>query len=448
MSKKLKPLFSIRTIAVTETFIAIGVLVLVNLIFFNGDRFTGVNPHPFWFVIILVSAQYGVTEGVFAVIVATLVFLTGNIRARYEGEYLYSYLLEINEQPLLWLISAVIIGSLRFRHVMERNRLRDDLSEALEREEIIATNYEQLRAIRETLEQRLVRHVHTSIDTYKAAKLMESYHPGKILEGVQDLVKALLAPKKFSVYMLKDDRLESVLTYGWARANEYETVIPSSHKIFEQIVGSKHTLCIANEEDENALILQGMLAGPIMSESGTILGMLKIEKIDYADLHVSTVETFRVLCTWIGNAYQQAQNFQTASNNSFVDLENNIYSYEFFKLQADYTTFLARRFNFDLTLIVAKFVDSEEIPAEKYRLAIKALENVVASNLRKIDQIFNYRLASNTYYILLPGTPEGDTMIVMEKITSAFESAQKAAGTDLKLSFSVQSLHKKNQVQA
>ena len=445
MRKKLRPLFSLRTIAVTETLLAIGALVIVNMIFFNGDRFAGINPHPFWFVIILISAQYGVTEGTFAVIVATIAFLYGNVRPRLDGEYLYSYLLDVSEQPLLWLISAVIIGSLRFRHVMERNRLRDDLADALQREEVVAVHYEQLRSIRETLEQRLVRHIHTSIDTYNAAKLMESYSPGKILEGVQDLVSALLSPKKFSVFMLNGDSLDVLLRYGWETANEFKTAIPSSDAIFEYVIGDKHTLCIVSEKDERTLMGQGMLAGPIMAESGQILGMLKIEDIHYADLHVSTVETFKVICTWIGNAYFQAQSYETASSHSYIDLEKNIYSYAFFKLQSDYTTFLARRFNFDLSLIVVKFVESDDISPERYKAAIQQLEGAVTKNLRAIDQIFNYRLAENTYYILLPGTPENNTEIVIEKIANAFAISQKDAATNLKLSFSVQPLHTKNQ---
>ncbi|MBY0406707.1 MAG: hypothetical protein K2Q01_03375, partial [Rickettsiales bacterium] len=218
-----QPLFRIRTIAVAEVFLFIGVLVLVNLFYFNGDRFIGVNPHPFWFVIILISAQYGVGEGVFAVIVATIVFLIGNLRDRAEGEYLYGYLLDVGAQPLLWLISAVILGCLRYRHLQERNRLRAEIAEAAQREETIAVQYEHMRSIREMLEQRLVRQVNTAVDTYKAARLMESNQPGKILEGVQDLVASLLQPRQFSMYLLKGETLEAAITYAWEAESTYRT---------------------------------------------------------------------------------------------------------------------------------------------------------------------------------------------------------------------------------
>ncbi len=442
-----QPLFRLRTIAVIEVFIAIGILLVINLFYFNGDRYTGITPHPFWFVIILISAQYGVAEGVFAVLISTVAFLVGNVRSRGDNEYLYNYLLDINSQPLLWLISAVILGSLRFRHVMERDRLRNDLTEAFKREEIVAVKYEELRMIREMLEQRLVRHANTAIDTYKAVKLMETSHPGRILEGMQDLIVSLLQPKQFSVYMLNGDALNASVTYAWEKPDQYPTHLDSANQLFQEVIGKKRFLCIADEEDE--LILSqhhGMLAGPIMSENGQILGMLKIEQINYTDLHISTLQTFRIVCNWIGNAYYQAEGYQKATSNSFISPANNLYSYEFFKLQADYTTFLAKRFNFDLLLMVVKILDNaENIGGNQYQAGLKALETAVEQNLRKIDQIFNYQMPDHAYYILLPGTGENYGQLVTEKISRAFEAAQKAAGTQLQLSFSTQVLYKKSQ---
>jgi len=441
-----QPLFRLRIIAIAEVFLAIGVLIVINLFYFNGDRFAGINPHPFWFVVILISAQYGVTEGVFAVLVATLAFLVGNVRPRGDGEYIYSYLLDVNSQPLLWLISAVILGSLRFRHVVERDRLRGDLADAFRREEILAAKYEELRMIREMIEQRLVRHVNTAVDTYKAAKLMESPRPGKILEGIQDMVVSLLGPKRFSVYMLNGESLDASITYAWEKPDQYSKSIASNDRLFEEVIGNKRILCIADEGDELILAQRGMIAGPIMAESGQILGMLKIEQMNYTDLHISTLQTFRILCSWIGNAYYQAEDYQKASNNSFINPSNNLFSYEYFKLQADYTTYLAKRFNFDLMLMVVKILDNPDLMnGNTNKQGLKALEKAVEVNLRKIDQIFNYQMTDHTYYILLPGTAENYGQLITTKISSAFEAAQKDAGTNIKLSLSIQVLNPKKQ---
>lgn len=444
MSKP-QPLFRIRTIAVAEVFLAIGLLLIINLIYGNGDRFNGLNPHPFWFVVILVSAQYGVAEGVFAVIVATAAFLIGNVRPRLDGEYIYTYLLDVNSQPLLWLISAVILGCLRFRHVMERDRLKNDLAEAIRRDEIMAIKYEEQRMIREMLEQRLVSHVNTAVDSYKAAKLMESLQPGKILEGIGDLVSSLLRPRQFSLYMLNGNALESTLSHAWESSDQYTRAFHPQDSLFEEVIVNKRTLCIADENDELVLNHQGMLAGPIMAESGQILGMLKIEKIDYTDLTISTLQTFRIVCSWIANAYYQAQDYQKASHNSLINPENDLYSYEFFKRQSDYTAYLAQRFNFDVTLLTVKILPYEGASEETYRQGMKILLQAVMNNLRKADRIFNYQVTDHTYYILLPGTSEAFGPQVMQKITELFEQMQKTNSTQMKLSLSVQPIHKKKQ---
>lgn len=435
-------LLRIRTIAVTETLLAIGALLIINLFFFNGDRFVGVSPHPFWFVVILISAQYGVWEGTFATLVATLAFLIGNVRPRGEGEYLYSYLFDVDAQPLLWLVSAFILGSLRFRHIVERDRLRNELAEAAKREEIVATQYEHLRSIKETLEQRLVKQFNTAVDIYKAAKLMETYKPTEILEGLQELVRVLLNPRKFSVFMLNEEALEVYLEYAWASPDEFAKTIPSTQRLYEEVIGNKRLVCIANADDEQILQHQGMLAGPIMSENGKILGMLKIEDIGFSDLHVSTLETFQIVCTWIANAYFQAEDYQKISGLSVINPDNNIFSFEFFKQQINYVTYLAKRFKFEVALVTMTFIFDEATTREKYEAAVQSLREAIEKNLRNIDQMFNYQTEKYTYRVLLPGTSEENTQLVISKIQNAFEAAQQEAGTHVKLSFAAQTLQK------
>jgi hypothetical protein len=440
--KPKKPIFRIRAIAIAEVLLAIGILIIVNLLYFNGDRFEGVNPHPFWFVVILVSAQYGVAEGVFAVVVATFFYLIGNVRPRGEDEYIYAYLLDINSQPLLWLISALIIGLLRYRHILERDRLRHNLREAIEREEITAAQYEQLRMIREMLEQRLVRQVNTVVDTYHAARLMESLEPGKILEGVQDLVTTLLHPKKFSLYTLKDDRLELTLNSAWEPEDKFARTFQSRDRLFEEVIGKQRVLSVADGSDELILGHEGMIAGPIKAETGQILGMLKIEDIAYTDLNISTIQAFHLVGQWIGTAYYQAKDYEKVAGQSFINPDNNMYSYEFFKERSDYTTQLGKRFNFDVTVITAKIIGDDAGNKDLYKRGMKWLQNAVEKSLRKADTLCNYQVTDYTYYILLPGTPEANGQKVIEKIRTAFDDQQDQSDK-LKLSLSTQSLYQK-----
>jgi hypothetical protein len=83
--------------------------------------------------------------------------------------------------------------------------------------------------------------------------------------------------------------------------------------MFREIVARQRTLCISKPEDEFVLQDEGILAAPIIDkESGEVLGMLKIEKMNFFDLHFSNIQSFQLLCEWIADAYVQAQRFTAA----------------------------------------------------------------------------------------------------------------------------------------
>ena len=52
----------LRAAALAESLVLLGAALLVDQFLFNGDRFAGVSPHPFWIVVLLVAAQYGTSE--------------------------------------------------------------------------------------------------------------------------------------------------------------------------------------------------------------------------------------------------------------------------------------------------------------------------------------------------------------------------------------------------
>jgi hypothetical protein len=65
----------------------------------------------------------------------------------------------------------------------------------------------------------------------------------------------------------------------------------------------REMLSLVHKDQEKLLDGQGMLAAPIYEEdTGRLLGMLKIEKIGFINMNVSTHETLRVVCEWIAVA--------------------------------------------------------------------------------------------------------------------------------------------------
>ncbi|MCH8858369.1 MAG: hypothetical protein IID54_02170, partial [Proteobacteria bacterium] len=65
----------IRLAAVCEAFILFGFLLAVDAFLGAGDRFFTMQPHPFWVPVLLIAAQYGLENGLFAAAVASIALL-------------------------------------------------------------------------------------------------------------------------------------------------------------------------------------------------------------------------------------------------------------------------------------------------------------------------------------------------------------------------------------
>jgi transcriptional regulator with GAF, ATPase, and Fis domain len=134
-------------------------------------------------------------------------------------------------------------------------------------------------------------------------------------------LRAGLNPQKFSVYLLNGNTLEAVYNEGWSDEDTFGRVYDSSSALYQEVIVMSRRLCAANAADALALEDQALLAGPIKSaETGQVVGMLKVEKMDALDFNMSAVENFRVICDWIGSAYARARLFERMSAQSQPEL--------------------------------------------------------------------------------------------------------------------------------
>lgn len=434
-------IIGIRVSAIVEALVMLVVLTLIDAFFLNGDRFWNVNPHPFWIPVLLLAAQYGTAEGLVAALLATLFLLVGNMPAVAEGQGHYDYLYELSINPILWFVAGWLIGELRQRHVRERDELRKELADATQRENVISDSYKFVRNRKEALEVQVSGQLASSIEAYRAAKAVETLDPKSVMQGVERLVKSVLGPQKFSLYILHDTKLTATILHGWNASDKYAQEYDSFSPLYQSVIGNLETLVIANEQHEIALAGQGVLAGPIIDpESRRVIGMLKVEQMDFTSLSLSTVETFRALCEWIGTALVNARNYQTVKSESIVNPERNILTYNYFKRQSDYLAKLAKRVGFDLSMIVIKTNDPKSMTDSDRITVARQISESVKSVLRNVDLAFDYQTDGEEYSILLPATPQAGANIVREKIAKDIEKNLRV-GREVNFNYIVQALH-------
>ncbi len=307
----------LRRSAIVEVLAFFAVALAIDFVFFDFGRFAGVAPHPFWAIVLLCAVQYGTSEGLLAAAASSAALLAWNLPPQRFDEDLYQWLLGATLEPLLWTVAAVVFGELQGRVRRERDELREEALQSRKREEVIAAAYRKLDARREALESRVAGQLRTVFAIYNAAKGIERMATDEVQAGVADLVRTVLGPRRFSVFLLSGDALTLATSEGWDGAGTvYARAFDGQSRLFQAVVGSHRTLVAASAADEQVLGGEGLLAGPLLNvDSGEVIGMLKIEEMGFLDLSVTSTENFRLLCEWIGTAYAQARRFESAFGN-------------------------------------------------------------------------------------------------------------------------------------
>lgn len=436
----------VRRSAILEIFIFLAIVLSLDFISVDHSRFMDVSPHPFWIILLLICVQYGTNEALFCAAVISAVLLVGNLPEHLITETIYDYLFKVTYLPFLWIGTAVILGELRTRQIHEQQEYEKDLAQANKEKETITEAYYRLKVLKESLETRLASEMRSAISIYEAAKSLEGISQSKIIIAIEDIVVTAMGPKKFSVYAIGSDGFEPLVCYGWEDNDRYTRRFNTESVLYEQIVGRKRAVCVINETDERILSGEGVLAGPLIdTSSGKVFGMLKIEELGFMELNMSNIETFRVLCEWIGAAYSTAGKYQAAKDDSLVNYEHMLLSHNFFKRQSAFLVALANRLNFDLSMLAVRIANADTLSEKQQRDAARNLGKAVNASLRKVDQVFDGPDdKEKEFIILLPGTPVENTDIIITKIKDFLKTQKVLRAEGIKYSFSKQSLHKKD----
>ncbi len=443
-NKKYPTIIGLRRSALLEMAIFFVVTLLLAWAFAESPRFIEAWLHPFFIIVVLIAVQYGSNEGIFCAIAASLVLLIDNLPARQINEDTYAWLFEVSKLPLTWLLIAVVLGELRQRHIRERNDLVGELRGSLEREKTFAKNYEQVKERKERLELNIAGRVRTEIGAFRAAKGVGKLEPEQVIEGVMKMVRSATGAEKFSIYLHSENQLRKHLTEGWNDADEQ--TLPANYRfddaMFQAIVVRREMLSVRNGENEKTLAKQGILAAPLLdTETGEVLGMLKIEAISFLEFSMETMEIFKALCEWIALAILNARYYQTAIDDSMVNPEHNLMTRSFFNRYRDYITALARRLKFNVFMLNVAVANYEGLGADEQVRVARALAQTVDATLRNVDFAFDHQQVNGSYGIILPATDVAGAQIVRDKIERELQKLTGQNMRGVRFNFSLSALH-------
>jgi GGDEF domain-containing protein len=427
---------------VVEIALVLGAVIACDLWLGDGTRFWSVEPHPFWIAVVLMAAQYGTAEALVAAAVASVALLWGNLPAQRLDQDVHAYRLALLWRPLLWTLAALILGEVRMRHqrvfLAERERLLD----SERRLGLLANANEELTDVKRRLETRLAGQLRTALGLYQAARRLEQLDPDRVMHSATELVRAAVNPKAFSLFLLEAGALRLAVAEGWTPESPRMQSFGPETSLFHAVVGQRQVVSIAHPDGERALDSEGLVAGPLVHpDTGEVVGMLKMEEMNFLDLNFSTLQTFRAVGEWVGVAYLNAMKHRAEA---VVDDHTALHSISFFDREKAYLTHIAKRFNFDLSVLILRVDPSALTPEQQARVA-GALGEAAQSVLRRTDLAFDYRRSNGEFAVLLPGAPPDSVWVVAEKLSTNLSAR---VGAVVECSSRVQSLHRASEPRA
>ncbi len=435
-------IFGLRVSAVAEIALFLGVVLLLDWVAFSGDRFFTVEPHPFWIIVLLVSAQYGTPEGVAAAAAAAIALLAGNVVEQGLEQDVYDYVFHIAKNPVLWFVGAIALGEVRSRHQREKAEFVSELHELRARAHRLSEAYKRVSRIKENLEVRVAGQLRTFLSTYETAKLIERSDPGEVLLAIVDVIRAIIAPEKFSLFLLNDDVLEAAIQDGWVAGDPYGRVIDKSHRLYQEIVEERRIVCITNEADEAVLGAEGVLAGPLIrTDSDAVIGMLKVERLDLLDLNVSTVENLRALSTWIGTAYAKAVDAASRADEGELTAGRDVMPQRYLMPQQYFLVSLGRRLGFDICALTLTLANPGEVPVEHRARVNEAVSAAVRLGLGASAMPFEQGADGVSYVVLLPGLALRSAEATAERFKSSLDVQLRSRAPEARFTAAVRALY-------
>jgi len=434
-------LLGFRRVALLELALFFAAALGIDWLSTGGMRFEGVQPHPFWIPVLLITVQYGTGEGVLAAIAATVALRLGNMPEQLISQDLYQYLYAVSREPILWLVTAVLLGELRMRQLREREELRANLDTARKESDAIARSYRQLKSVKESLETRVAGQLRTVFTLYQAARAIDKLDEGEIMLGVADLIRTVMKPEKFSLFLLNNDVLESVTNEGWDDDDNYARWFDNTSAIFETVVGRQRFLSVARVEEERTLRGEGLMAGPLVSpDTGEVFGMVKIESLGFMDLSVNSVENFRILCEWIGTALGKAKQYREANEQRVFTEDGSLYTSSFIGRQAEFLAHLGKRLGFETSMITIKPHGLARLTVAQRSEVAASIGKAVRASLRDTDLACDIGHNGLVYGVVLPATGVEQARIVAAKLETAVRKALPARLSTITISFVAESV--------
>jgi hypothetical protein len=364
-------------------------LLLIDLPLTGGSFYAHWPVHPAALPVLYIAARYGLAAG------AAIAAMAGVLRL---GLALATDALSAGAwaEPLAWPLAAVLVGGLADAARRRHQAAEAAAAAARADRDAIADSNERLAARALELEHRLAARLQAATALFEATRALGQGSEG-VVRGATGLIHAATGCAACSFWLAEGRTLHLVAASGWPEgANLAQTFLRGR---LPEVMEEGHTLLATRPGDRLVLGEEGILAAPVRSPwDGSLLGMVKIEDIGFAELALDTVATLEAVASWLAQALAEARSREAATTAGTGGVPGILAGEEASQAIASMAG-LARRVGFDLALLSAEIP-----PGPRAAGALEATRAAMQECFRGSDLLLEARLEQRRLSVLLPGS--------------------------------------------
>lgn len=385
----------------------------------QGNRYLEVAPNPFWIPVIVLTVQYGTSFGLLAAIASTLVLYVGNVPPQQLNQDLYAYLFQLFVTPMLWLVSAVLLGAIRDRQVADRATLRRSLARARAQATAIADRYEKLKNAKREIEARLASQLRTVTSLYRGASALERLTVQEVLDGFDDIFSAVMDAEAYSLFLLTSEGLEVARTVGWREGDRWQRFFGHDHVLLQAVIGQLDFAVVNEPNGERLLAGEGLMAGPVVDpQDQSLIGMIKVERVPFSQMDYESVDRFEIICSWVGAALSRARRFEQADADRLTR-DGLMLSTAAYQHQKRFLERLAGRGGFAASILVIRPPAEMAQDTDLLRQIRDSIAYAVQKILRTTDEAYEIDDDGFSFAVMLPGASEADAKMLAARLRAA-----------------------------
>lgn len=212
--------------ALLDAIVLVVFLRVIEIFFFGPHFYEQLGFHPFWLVVLLSTLQSGLFAGVAAAIIATL---AKDWPVRPMGVDIVEHYIDISMLPLLWLLTALLLGLFRGAEMRERATLETALTSANADKQLLA---EELAAADAALDRAeidaITRSGRRPNMVVQALGDLASDRAGPDIGVAFEAASAMVSPRPCLLLLARQGRLEVVAGDETARGLFAEPISQSA----------------------------------------------------------------------------------------------------------------------------------------------------------------------------------------------------------------------------